>query len=226
METITPLSPPGVDLELVSLRHCGLVDVAAQDQFRTGVDERGQDMRSPRDRLLSRPPGRADHLVMHGDHAQRARRSLGEELRGALELLLADSARLVSPGAHRVEPDHVQGLRAEDGLGGLPVALELVKRARESGRERVRDVVIAGDRQHGETQRAQERRGGGMLLRPATMCEIAARDHELGLEPFDELLERALDRRSLLRPHMEVRNVEHTRGHGGEEANGGRRTTS
>ena len=45
METITPLEPSGVDLELVSLRDRGLVDVAAQDQFRTGVDERGQDMR-------------------------------------------------------------------------------------------------------------------------------------------------------------------------------------
>ena len=65
-----------------------------------------------------------------------------------------------------------------------------------------------------------------MLLRPTPMREIAARDHELGLEPFDQLLERALDGRSLLRPHMEVRNVEHPRGHGGEEANGGRRTTS
>ena len=44
METITPSEASRVDLEPVSLRHRGLVDVAAQDQFGASVDERREDM--------------------------------------------------------------------------------------------------------------------------------------------------------------------------------------
>ena len=133
------------------------MDVAADDQLRAGVDERREHVVAARDRLLPRAPRRADHLVVERDDAQRARRRLARAARRrALELRVADAARLVAPRPDRVEADDVRPRRRVDGLGRLPLPLELAPGAREARREGVRDVVVPGHREHG----GAEARGG------------------------------------------------------------------
>ena len=58
-------------LELVAFAHRPLVDVAAEDQFGTAVDEAREHVVASRDRLLSRAPRCADQLVVKSDDAQR-----------------------------------------------------------------------------------------------------------------------------------------------------------
>src|SRR5206468_3988718 len=91
-----------------------------------------------------------------------------------------------------VEPDRENALAAIDGLGRLPQPLELLPRTREAGRKRVRDVVVSRDAEQRRPEAAQELRGGVVLLRPAAMGEVAARDHELWLEAVDDRPERPL----------------------------------
>ena len=106
------------------------------------------------------------------------------------ELRLAHSARLVPPRAHGVQPDHAERRRAEDGLGRLPVPLELGERAREARREGVRDVVVPGDRDHGRAERAQEGGRCRVLLRASPVRQVAARDDELGRGALDQSVAR------------------------------------
>src|SRR5262249_32939817 len=69
---------------------------------------------------------------------------------------------------------------------GLPLPLELAERTGETGWERVRDVVIARDREHRRPERTQKpRRANELVLAPA-VTEVAARDHELRLETLDQ----------------------------------------
>ena len=79
-----------------------------------------------------------------------------------------------------------------DRLGRLPLPLELLVRAREARRERVRDVVVARDASSGGPSARRSVRRGLVLLGRAAMGEVAARDHELRLEPLDERRERPL----------------------------------
>ena len=50
----------GRNLELVTLRNRSLMDVPGEDQLCARVDERGEHVRSPRDRFLARAPRRDD----------------------------------------------------------------------------------------------------------------------------------------------------------------------
>ena len=183
------------DLELAALADRGLVDVAGEHELGAGVDERGEHVVSPRDRLLPRAPGGPDHVVVeHGD-PERAVGRLGEEARGVVELALPQAARLVPPRAHRVEADHVQPLGAVDGLGRLPVPLELGEGAREARGEGVGDVVVARDHEQRQPEATQEARCALVLFGAPTVRQVAARDDHLRARPLDERGQRALDLR-------------------------------
>ena len=93
--------------------------------------------------------------------------------------------RLVPPRPHRVEPDGEDVLAAEDRLGRLPLPLELLERPREPRRERVRDVVVAREPRAAAVRARAAARRRLVLLGRAAMREVAARDHELRLEPLD-----------------------------------------
>src|SRR5712692_10272626 len=133
----------GPDLELVALADRALVRVAGEDQLGSRVDEPGEDVVSARDRPLARPPRCADQVVVEDGDAQRSLRCVREQLTCPLELALSQSARLVSPRAHRIQPDDDELLGPVGGLARLPLPLELGERPREARRERVGDVVVA-----------------------------------------------------------------------------------
>jgi hypothetical protein len=122
------------------------VDVAGEDEIGARLDEPGQHAVPLGDRLLRERHGAPEQVVVQGDDPVRARRNLPEDLRGALHLLVAQAARLVAPGSDGVEPGDDERIRAVDRLGRLPQPLELRPGPGEPPRERVRDVVVAGDR--------------------------------------------------------------------------------
>src|SRR5207253_9463180 len=97
----------GRDLELAPLAHRRLVDMAREDELRAGVDERAEHVVSARDRLLPRPPRRADQVVVEDGDAERAVVGLAEEPGRLVDLALAQPARLVAPRPDRVQADDV-----------------------------------------------------------------------------------------------------------------------
>src|SRR6266545_3273763 len=110
----------------------------------------------------------------------------------------------MAPGADGVQADHVEGGRRVDGLGRLPVPLELRKCAREPGREAERNVVVAGNREYGRAQGAEECGRRDVLLSPPSVRQVAARDDQFGRGALDERGEAALDFRSLRGADVQV----------------------
>ena len=145
------------ELELAPLRDGALVDVPGEHEVGASLDEPGEDSVPLRDRLLARAPGGAEQVVVEDDDPQRALGRVLEDLRRVPNLRVANPTRLVPPRPHGVEPDDDQAVRAVDGLGRLPEPLELLPGAGEALRERVGNVVVAGDRQQRQLQPAQER---------------------------------------------------------------------
>ena len=133
---MTPRDVPADDLELVPLADGALVDVAREDQLGAGVDERRRGRASG-----GRPASCASATALRsgGGGARRPAARPPAPRRGARAPARAAAPRIPPDwcrhGAHRVQPDHVQRRRAEDGLGRLPVPLELGERAREARRE-------------------------------------------------------------------------------------------
>ena len=196
------------DLELVPLGDGCLVDVAGEDQLGARVDERGEYVAAPCDRLLARTPGGADQVVVEDDDPKRAPGRTGEQLGGPLQLPGANAPGLVPPRPHRVEADDEQAVGLVDGLRRLPVPLELAERMCEAGRERPRDVVVARDDQQRPFESLQKRRRADMLVRPCTVCQIAAGDDQFGVDALDQGDQRALDLRLLDGADVQVREVE------------------
>src|SRR5205823_5682486 len=102
----------GRDLELPPLAHRRLVDVPGEDELRARVDERAEDVVAARNRLLPRPPGCADQVVVEDGDQERAVVRLAEEPDRGVELALAQAARLVPPRPDGVQADDVQQVRA------------------------------------------------------------------------------------------------------------------
>jgi hypothetical protein len=91
------------------------------------------------------------------------------------------------------------------------LTLELDPRRREAPAERVGDVVVPRDGEHGRAEPVQEAGCGFMLLAPAAMGEVAARDYEVGIEASDELAEGRVGGRlakRIPRAEMQVGHVE------------------
>src|SRR5919197_263021 len=129
----------------------------------------------------------------------------------ARQLAVPDPTGLMPPRPDRVEADHVERGRRERRLGGLPLPLEFAKRTGEARRKRTRDVVISGNREDGPFESVEKARGAGQLALAAAMAEVAARDHELGLETFDQNRSAALDRVVMSRAVVQVGEVQNAR---------------
>jgi hypothetical protein len=127
-----------------------------------------------------------------------------EQLGGPLQLPRADAAGLMPPGPDRVQADDEEAVGLVHGLRRLPVALELAKGPSEAGGERVRDVVVARNREERPFETVQERCRSVVLLGAAAVGEIAARDDQMGVDALDQRLERALDVRRLGGADMQV----------------------
>src|SRR4051794_16920950 len=123
-------------------------------------------------------------MVEHGDAQLRSVRA-AELLRRARELRLAEATALIPPRPNRVEADRDDAVAAVDGLRRLPQPLELLVGAGEARRERVRDVVVAGDTEQRSPEATQQLRGRVVLLRLSAVREVAAGDDELRLEALD-----------------------------------------
>ena len=137
-------------------------------------------------------------------------RDLPEDLRGAPHLLVAQAARLVPPRPDGVEPGDDERVRAVHRLGRLPQPLELLPGPGEPPRKRVRDVVVARDRQQRQLEAAEEGRRPLVLAAQPSVGQIAARDHEVGSRFLDQPAER-LDRlRPVVSAEMQVGKVENT----------------
>ena len=141
-------------------------------------------------------------MVVQHDDAEGARRSVPKPFLRARQLRAPDSARLVPPGADRIEPDHVEGRRRIGRLRRLPLSLEGMERTREAPRKGMGDVVIAWNRQHGPAEAAEESSRIAELALAAAMAEIPARDHQFGLEPVDQDRRPPFDGRIVTRPEM------------------------
>src|SRR5438128_10043433 len=136
--------------------------------------------------LLARAPRRTDQMMVQHDDVEGPRNAVSQSFLRTRELPGPDAARLVPPGADRVESDHMERRRRIGRLRRPPLALESAERARESRRKGIRDVVIARNCQHGPAEAVEESGGIGELALAPPMAEVAARNHQFGLKPVDQ----------------------------------------
>jgi hypothetical protein len=153
---------------------------------------------------------------MQHDDPERARGGFGEPLGSVRELRRPDPSGLVAPGTDGVQADEVQALGAVGRLGRLPVALELIERSREARDRRVRDVVVPGDREDRPAEALEEVGGAVVFQRAAAMCQVAARDDQLRVDPLDQIGQAGLDPRLLVRANMQIRQVKESCPGGGQ----------
>ena len=132
----------------------------------------------------------------------------GEQLGRSLQLPRVDAAGLVPPRPYRVEADDEETVAMVDGLGRLPVPLELAERMRESGRERPRDVVVARHDEQRSFEPLEKGCRAVVLGRARAVCQIPARNDQFGADALDQSAQRALDLRLLDGADMQVREVE------------------
>lgn len=123
---------------------------------------------------------------MQDDHPECAGGGLCEERCRVLDLRRANPSGLVAPRPHGVQADDVELLRAVEGLGRLPAALELLEGTREAREWRVGDVVVAGDRENGRAETLEELGGTVVLVGAAAVRQVAARHDQLRLEALDQ----------------------------------------
>ena len=153
-------------------------------------------------------------MVVKNDDAECSIAGLTQQLCGPLELRGRHAAGLMAPGANGVEADGEDRVRAVDGLGRLPVALELDEGAREPGWKRVGDVVVSGNHEHPPAQAFEKAGGARVLLRAATVGEVAARDDQLRAGSLDQGGERRDDLGRLVGADVEVGEMEDARRQG------------
>jgi len=202
-------------LECVPFDGRPLVDVPTENELGARGRE-GPEHRVPvlERELPRRPPRSAREVVMADDDPQRTRRGSCQDRTDRSEPLRVEAAALMPPRAARVEPagDGVGG--TENGVGGAEDGLEGLPRARDARGQGVWDVVVPGN---GQCRHLQPVEQGLRLLElrpPAAVGEIAARDHELGLEVVTECHERVVELGSRVGSPVEVGDVDRAGGHG------------
>ncbi len=203
------------NLELAALCDPGLMDVPADHELGTGRDESTQDVVATAEWQLARDaPGWRRQMVVQCDHAQGIGRAFLKPLRPEREAVVVDRTSLLAPRANRVEPDDDDVIRDVERLGRAEDTLPLVERARESCREGVRNVVVAGYDEEGQVQRAQELRSDLELDSSASVREVTRGHEQLGLEVLDERTQR-VEWLPCFRvtAHVQVGEVEESGGH-------------
>jgi hypothetical protein len=146
-------------------------------------------------------------MVVQDDDVEGVGRSSAQPLLCPGELPVPDAARLVPPGADRIQPDHVERRRGIGRLRRLPLVLEGAERTCETCREGIRNVVIARNRQYRPAQSAKESSSIGELALAPAMAEISARDYQFGLEPVDQGRRAPADGCIVTRSEMEIGQV-------------------
>ncbi len=201
------------NLELAALGDARLVDVAGEDELGAGLRELLEHAAAAGERPLARPPGRVRELMVEADDAQRAGRCACELGDGSLDSACPQASRLVPPRPDGVDTHDVEPAVGVHRLGRAPLPLELPPRPREPRRGQQRDVVIAGNGEHGRRQAAQQRRDTLVLVAPPAVREVARRDHEIGPNALDESTQGALDEGLLARSDVDVGDVDQARRH-------------
>jgi hypothetical protein len=112
------------------------------------------------------------------------------------------------PGPHGVEADDVETVGAVNGLGALPLALELGEGPREAGREGARNIVVSGDHEQGSAEPSQEGSSTLVLVAPAAMREVPSDHDQLRSDPLDQRLETALYAWCFDAAHVQIGDVE------------------
>ena len=127
--------------------------------------------------------------------------------------LLADPARLVTPGPRRVQPDDLERLRLEERLGRLPDALELGERAGKAAAG-PGDVVVAGNGEEGRPERPQEARGRSPAARRFARCvRSPLATIRSGSMRLHQLRQAELDLGVVAGSEMQIGDVENAGGH-------------
>ena len=189
------------ELELAPLGDRALVDVAGEDQVGAGLDEPGEDAVSVRDRLLPRPPGRAEQVVVEGDDPVGASSGRPANVSAARShLVVAKAPGLVPPRPHRVEAGDDERRPSGRPARSSPRAARTrcqgcVKRfGKVYGMSWLPGIVSSGS-----SRPAEEVRGALVLAAQPAVGEVAARDHELRPRLLDQPAQR-LDRLRLVVP--------------------------
>ena len=146
-------------------------------------------------------------MVVQDDHPECARRGLREQRGRVLDLRHANPAGLMAPRPHGVQADDVELLRAVEGLGRLPTALELLEGPGEAREWVVGDVVVAGDRENGRAEALEELGRAGVLVGAAAVGQVAARHDQLWIEALDKARETRLQLFRFVTADVEIREV-------------------
>ena len=173
-----------------------------------------QHVAAARDRSLARSPGRSGQLVVEEGNAERSGRGGGERRGRPLELSVAQAARLVPPRPDGVEADDAEIIAAVHRLGRLPEAVELGPGPRETGGERVGNVVVARDGNDRWAETAEERGRALVLVAAAAVRQVPGRDDQIRLQAAGQNAERLLDVGGLPGPDVQVGDVQNPRWHG------------
>jgi hypothetical protein len=205
----------GEGLEGVPLDRRALVDVASEDELYPRRRERSQRDTSLLERELPRSaPGGRGEMVMADDDAERARGCIAQYCCGGLETGHVEPAALVPPGACRVEAANDGPGGANDRIGCAEDRYEPVPGARDPRRQRVGEVVVAGNSEDRDRQSVEESLRLLELRRPAAIREVAARDHELRRQLVTKCHERIVELGHLAGATMEIGDVDRARVHG------------
>ena len=153
-------------------------------------------------------------MVVQRDHPERAGRRFLEAGGRGRQVHVLECPALLAPGSNRVEAYNDDSVAGVLGLGGAEDAFPLRKRARETCRNRVRDVVIPRYRQERQPEPLQELRCCLELRATTAVGQVACCDEQLGPQVSDQLTERAQRLPCLPVTHVQVGEVENARGHG------------
>jgi hypothetical protein len=202
--------------ELSPIGDACLVNVTGEDDLGAGGCEALQDQAPARKRSLPRPPRGVAELMVKAHRPQGARRRRRELALGGRDGLAPEPSRLVSPRPHGVQADHEQLIGPVHGRRRLPLFLECGPRAREARGRQQGDVVVPRHDEQRRSEASEELGGLRVLLTPAAVRDVPCRDDEIGADPLDEREQRAAHVRAIVRPEMEVGDVDqagwHSRG--------------
>lgn len=190
------------------------MDVTAYDQLDAGIAERREHLVAvTKGPFAGGTPGRRGEVVVESHDAKCALGSTDECSCGMGERVLREGSALLAPGTDGVEPHDEQRIGPKDRLHPCEDRIPAVERAREAGRQRVRDVVVPGNGENGEPDAVEQDARRPELLELPTIREITGGQDELRPELPGELDEPVEDLGGIAFAHVDVGEVENPRCH-------------